>query len=321
MHTEKTPQQFGLLEQVDVFPKDWRMGGLSGATKTIINESGDYTKFLPEVEYQVGVYFDTMACVTFSALNCLETIANVKGISWNKSDRFTAKMSGTGVKGNYLRNVAESIRTEGVVDEEDWPFPRKQRSPVYGWGDYYSEIPDTVRSEGLKWLQDWSIEWEWIRMDQIKEALKYGPIQVTVKAWPKPLKNGLYNDGGSKYRNHAVMLIRATDEYYEIFDHYTKSKKKLVPDYDFKSAMQFSLIPKKDDMPTLSLPNDVLVQEVEKSGTFGLHLNGKMIVDDVDKVVASWLMRNKGDVKGKTVSLTRDDWNSFSKTDLKNNPR
>lgn len=321
MPKDKLPTNFGLLESDVQFAKDWRMGGISGTEKHVIRADGDYSDFLPEIEYQAGVYFDTMACVSFSALNCLETIAKSRGIMWNKSDRFTAKMSGTGKRGNFLRNVAESLRTHGVVDEEEWEFPQAQRQPVFDWDDYYSEIPDTVRMDGLKLIQNWDIKWEWVRMDQVRDALKYGPIQVTVKAWPKPLSNGMYDDGGSIYRNHAVMLYKMTDEYCLIFDHYSKTYKKLVPDYDFRSAMQFSLTRKTTDgMPALTLPNDVLVQEVEKSGTFGLHLDGKIIVDDTDKLIASFMMRNKGYLQGKTLALSLVDWNSFPKVNLRNMP-
>ena len=313
-------KKYGLLEQIQPSIKDWRAGGITGKTKVILREDGDYSKFLPEKEYQKAVLFDSYSCITFSALNCIETIAKVQyGLDWNLSDRFTAKMSNTTKNGNYFAYVAESIRKHGVVNEEVWPFPRKQISPAYTWDNHYEDIPDEVRAEGLKWLEEWKVEWEWVPMRLIPEHLKYGPMQVGVLAWPYK-KNGLYHDGGDIRRNHGVMYYNHEEDYEEIYDHYDDVKKKLVPGYDFRSAIQFSLIKiNKEGMPNITLPNDVLVQEVEKSGSFALHLNGKLIVDDLDKILASWFMRNKGDVRERTIAIKRADWDSFEKVDLKNN--
>lgn len=315
------PKRYGLLRPEELNPKDWRLGGPSGATRSILKASGSYLDVLPDTEYQKGVYFDTMGCVSFSALNCLEIIANVNGMKWNKSDRFTSKISGTTKKGNYLVNVAESIRTHGTVIEENWTWSPKQKQPVYEWDDFYAPIPESIKMEGKRWLNDWEVQWEWIPLDRIKEALTYGPLQVTVKAWPRPNSNGLYTDGGDQNRNHAVTLVEATNKHYTIFDHYDNVIKKLVPNYDFKWAMQFHLIKKDNDkpMPIIDLTNDVLVQEVEQTGAFGLHLNGKIIIDDVALLQATWLMRNSGDIKGKVKTLTKEQWDSFPKQNLKGN--
>ena len=99
-------------------PTDYFLGALN---ETEINPSGDWENFLPIKEYQnLGV--ETMACVTFSALNCLETLYNFKykkEINW--SDRFTAKMANTTHRGNWMTIVGDSIRHDGLVLEEDYP--------------------------------------------------------------------------------------------------------------------------------------------------------------------------------------------------------
>lgn len=317
----KYPNNFGLMREREYDPKDWRAGGVSGAYRTIHREDGDYSDFLPDKELQHGVYFDTMGCVSFSALNCLETIANVKGMKWNKSDRFLAKMSGTSRKGNSLITVARTIRDKGTVPEEEWTWDPTDRIELYDWDDFYATIPEEIKMLGKRWLDDWEIQYEWISMSQIRERLKYGPIQVGVKAWPTPNADGLYTDGGSVSRNHAVMLYKADDTAYYIFDHYDNMYKKLVPTYDFKWAMQFHLnkIDNTKPMPIVDLANDILVQEVTDSGAFGLHLNGKIIVDDVALIQATWLMRNSGMVGNKVKTLTKEQWDSFPKQDLKGN--
>lgn len=314
--------RYGLLEQKEVFPKDWRMGSVSGSDKTVLKDDGDYTEFLPKVEYQIGLYFDTLSCVTFSALNSLEILAKVNGLDWNRSDRFTSKMSGTTKEGNYLRNVAESIRLQGTVDEAEWPYPRTQRTPIFDWDDFYASIPLETQQKGLQWLEDYVVQWEWIRPEDAREALKYGPVQVGVRAWPKPLENGLYDDGGSTVRNHAVTLYNATDEYFEIFDHYSVERKKLVPGYDFRFAMQYSIVKKKP--MTMVIKDNTLVQDVEGTGQFGMALNGKIMVGDAAEVLATVTMRSdvgeEGGVVIKRMPLNKADWASFPKVDMKNRP-
>jgi len=321
------PKSFGLLRQDEIIAKDWRLGAVSGAEKHVLRADGQYLGFLPRVEYQSAVYFDTMACVTFSALNCLEIILKVHEVEIDKSDRFTARMSNTTRTGNYLRSVAESIRVDGTVEESSWPFPRMQRQPVFGWEEYY-QLPDpAVIMEGKRWLVDWNVEWEWVPAteEKLKEAMTYGPVQVCVYAWPKP-KDGLYDDGGNKDRNHAVTLVGYEEgKHWWIFDHYDAALKKLVWAYDFQWALRYSLTKKHSQnnftpMPTIVLPDDVLVQETEVSGQFGLHLNGRILLGDLAETLATWLMRNKGVVDGRCIPLKKSDFDSFPKFDLKNNP-
>ena len=50
----------------------------------------------------------------------------------------------------------------------------------------------------------------------------------------------------------------------------------------------------------------------------GAVLDGKIYVDDPALLQATWLMRNTGDVSGKTQTLTKEQWDSFSKYNLKN---
>jgi hypothetical protein len=316
--------RYGFLPEKEINPFDWRLGGVSGAEKKVIREDGDYTNFLPDLELQKNKIFDSMACVSFSALNCLETLAKVEGISLNRSDRFTAKESGTTKKGNSMRQVAESIRKiHGTVEEHVWPFDRD----TFDWDTYYSEIPDTIKALGKEFLEEWEVLWEWVPTDDLREALKYGPIQVTVDAWPAPNSKGLYTRRVERGYNHAVMLYKSTDEAYEIYDHYDKKYKKLVPDYQFGHAIQFILTRKTtNNMP--ALPNNILVQDVEGSGAFAMHLNGKLMVDDAAKVLATVIMRSpRMTVNGvETLAmlpprpLSKTEWSAFPKVNMKNEP-
>ena len=323
---------YGLLPEVAIDPRDWRAGGISGVKKTVLREDGDYSSFLPTDEYQSGLFFETFACVSFSALNCLETISRVQGRQPEWSDRALAKWSNTTKQGNFLSTVAETIRNSGVVDEILWPFPRFQRDPPFLFEDYYCPTPNDLIALGQAWKDKWEVLHEWVQTDSqsLVEALKYGPIQVTVRAWPAPV-DGVYQDDPSVSLNHAVMLYKADGTNWFIFDHYDSTKKKLVWNYGFGAAKQFFLS-KKTPMPALELPNDTLVQDVQRHGTFGNYLNGKIMqvnaLGDEGKLALTMLMRGKtvllnGEevvVQRKAHPLTKEQWDSVSHVDLKGNP-
>src|SRR3972149_4039603 len=94
---------------------DWLVGAIQYEER---NPSGDWTSCLPPGEWQkdLQTHVDTMACVSFSALNSIEVQEKfLTGKQVDYSDRFTATMSGTTSQGNYLWKVADSLRKDGLV--------------------------------------------------------------------------------------------------------------------------------------------------------------------------------------------------------------
>jgi hypothetical protein len=73
-------------------PTDYFFGGETGIEFAEVNPAADWSGYLPSGEYQMGVYFDTMACVTFSALNCVETQVNFLLRSGKLSDEQIGKL-------------------------------------------------------------------------------------------------------------------------------------------------------------------------------------------------------------------------------------
>ena len=236
------------------------------------NHMGKWTVFLPTPERQSGVYFDSMACVTFSALNCLET--QVRGLisyqlmpremikeltdegyfneylEFNLSDRFTAKMSGTTRQGNYFVNVWDSIRKHGVIPEKDWTWNPEQRNPVFDWDDFYSEIPQELKDKGLRFLAilekyGFEIKYEWINTDlaSLSKHLFAAPIQIAAPVCP-----GWNSDGPvqacSRPANHATMVEgiykkwKAEKDFIHDFDHYKPFRKELALDYPIQYAIK-----------------------------------------------------------------------------------
>ena len=185
---------------------DFMAGALGALTYEEINPSGDWTKYLPTGEKQrathiSGGQLETYACVSYSALNSIETqIKFLAGRELNFSDRYTAKMSGTMTNGNYFYKVADSIRKDGCVAQEDWPS-----NGAYTWDTYYSEIPQSVKDKGLKFLEDYEISYEWIPFSKAEmlKHIKHAPLQIAV------LNN-----------THAVLNFLTTQDIYKYFDSY-----------------------------------------------------------------------------------------------------
>lgn len=214
--------------------------------KQILCSSGQWDGYLPEVEYQKDYKtgFDSFSCVTFSALNTIEMIFLQRGERKNFADRFTAIDSGTMPdRGNSLRNVAESIRKTGVVDQAVYPFVGTEK-------EYFQKIPQEVRDKAYKIPVSW--EWghtgenltKWRKDPQsvLCELLQYAPVQVTVWAYTKNIVDGIYQPHGVKDENHAVTLFGYEEgKYFKVFDHYAQSIKKLHWNYGLETPLLFTL--------------------------------------------------------------------------------
>lgn len=160
-----------------VDPREKRVAGI--IPYTIRNPDGDWTKWLPEGEKQFGKV-DSMACVSFSLINCIETQEYfLTGKKVNYSDRWLAKISGTTKQGNYLISVADAVNQYGLVREESWPKPDN-----YTWEEFYADPEPTKRKElfadGQKWLKTHKFEYEWLttNRDVILKHLKQCPLQI-----------------------------------------------------------------------------------------------------------------------------------------------
>lgn len=239
-------KNYGLMEDTrspEDKAKDYQFGAETKITPEVLQEDGQWSNFLPTNEYQNLDGFDKMACVTYSAINCLEIIHKRKfGEEKNWSDRFNAKLSGTTRNGNSLYAVAESLRkVHGEVYQALWPNAGKS------WEEYYCDIPQEIQAEGLKSLTELNIQYEWVIAplypEVLKEALKYAPIQIGIYAYGV-LVNGIYQKPVvGQGPNHAVTLIGYKEgEYWLIFDHYQGNEtRKLAWDYTIGFGMKYNI--------------------------------------------------------------------------------
>jgi hypothetical protein len=201
------PLNLGLIEgQRDT---DWVAGTLPYEER---NPSGDWTQYLPPGEWQKANQVDTMACVTFSALNCIEAQLRFYGKDMNLSDRFIAKLSNTTPEGNYLWKVADTIRTYGVLPEHLWPAPQN-----FTWDTYYAPVPQGVIDLALKINMRYENLQKPITKEVLKRELKHAPIQVTIPG-------------------HAVMCFLSESQVDRYFDSYSPFQKQWTS--PFSSALK-----------------------------------------------------------------------------------
>lgn len=234
-------------------PDDYVFGGLTRVVRDPLLAPGESWSLVyrPIGERQWTTKTDTMACVSFSALNVVEWVMNYKimtgrfslsSMVWlhehgyldgagffNASDRFTAKMSGTTRTGNYLSRVGQSIRHDGVVPESMWPF-----IPNASWEEYYAEIPESIQQLGKEFARRFNVQYEAVRITDAADALLYSPVQAVVHSWDVAVDNVFTRT--DKELNHAVTLYRLPPVNYEIFDHFVwgperSFSKQLAPDY------------------------------------------------------------------------------------------
>jgi len=243
-------------------PEDW----IAGSDKSIPYKVVclDWTPYLPRPERQYNRYMDTMGCVSFSALNVIETVLNymlamglipehlverhtaegyiVDG-KYEFSDRWVVVLSGTTKKGNYGSAVWDSIRNDGLLPEKDFPFDDNLT-----WEQYYdkSYVTDEMRAKAKDFCHkedgDFIVEYERLllgmtpeNIDIINKHRKQAPVQVFTKVCP-----GWNTDTPVKAcdpypTGHATMIYDVSDYVYD-FDHYEPFAKKLALDYGIPFA-------------------------------------------------------------------------------------
>lgn len=248
---------------------------IAGASSVVpLNHpTGDWFNSLPSNERQSGVYFDSMACVSYSAINVIETQINwmvqtnqippatlkaMQDLGYfkdgvvNFSDRFLSKVSGTTTKGNYLVVVWDAIRDYGLIPESDWTFNPAQRTPAFDWDDYYAPIPQALLDKGKKFLDLFEVSYEWLLAGGqvtpkfMKEWLKGGPIQIASATCPGWSTGNV--PACSLATNHATMIYGVDDTGYKLFDHYSPFQKTLALDYKIPYAMR-GIVSVKSSIP------------------------------------------------------------------------
>lgn len=245
-------------------PKDWIAGDATGVVFETRLADGDWRRYsiTKELQFSWGKY-DTMSCVTFSALNSFEmqvkwmlenkkipeaTVQKLRDMgffdeqgNFNCSDWFTAVMSGTTPSGNTLNAVWESIRVHGVLPQSKGIKPEDVNN-ITEWLDP-TKVTQEQKDLALKSKEIFSIAYEWILTGasdpkKVLEHLKQAPIHIAtavcagwntdtpVKACTQPVQHATCVDGSLE--NVATYIL----------DHYDPTAKQLAWDYPIPYAIK-----------------------------------------------------------------------------------
>lgn len=233
----KTKDNFGFLGVGEIEEQ-------LGAVWEVLQPSGRWGLYLPRKEYQYFAWGDTMACVTYSLMNCIETVLNRKyNEQWDFSDRFTAKMSGTTRQGNTMSRVINSMSiNDGFVSFPFW------RNEAVNFDEFYKEVTPEVKELAKKNLESLNISVQFIQgitKESIKEALTYSPLWVAIYAYG-PKVDGVYQNVVGMNSNHCVMLYGIdADGNYQIYDHYNGAEYRLLAsDYRIVAAAKVAVTKK-----------------------------------------------------------------------------
>jgi len=202
-------------------PADYVLGAFTKLPEEVLQENGDWTDYLPLEEKQ-NIGLESMACVTFTILNCVEILIKRKyGEERNYSDRFLAAVSGTTKNGNSPQQVAEFLRKVGVVKEDVYPFNAS------GFDDFYKPLSPKLYELAKEFNEEWDFMHEFVEGKDIDTAITYSPLLISVAAW--------FNDNGIYYRpkgmkdNHATTYVKSMPDYRLVFDSYDSHLKKVHP--------------------------------------------------------------------------------------------
>jgi hypothetical protein len=235
------PKGHGLLIELPG-PTDYVAGDgrLSGE---VINPEGDWTQYVIDWEHQAPKY-ETNACASFGTIDALQALRkHFDGGTFNLSDRFTAKISGTDPKrGNTPQKVAQAIRDNWSCLEQDWPMTETV-------DDYYKSPPDLLYSKAEVVRDGNTFQYHAITnptRDKLKEELKRGAVCMSVALMPDG--DGIYYRPQGWRDAHWVWLLYIDEGgYYVIKDTYEPFTKMIQPSFIPEVAYRYNINEKQVD--------------------------------------------------------------------------
>ena len=246
----KQPPGHGFIQPEIETGVDYVFGAYSNLGGEIINESGDWTAWLPSGEAQAP-RFETNACTCFGTSNAVETLVNfIFGNTTNLSDRMVAKGAGVDPKrGAVPKAAADFIRKNWAVQEGEWPMEGVQTVE-----EYYKELPAVLYTIAKEDKADYELGYEYVTPspDQLREALKRGTVCMSVALW--------LGEDGKYYRptgwadSHWIMLVKI----YEngdmlVLDSYAPYLKTIKAGFLPQTAYRYTLNEKQVDSILISI--------------------------------------------------------------------
>lgn len=251
-------------------PEDFKAGSETNVQEEVRLESGDWEAYKPTDEWQrkkVGnnLGYDTLSCVTFSAINSVEmqielliekgevseeTQARMKELGYfdedgkvNFNEWFSSILNGTTADGNFLQAPWDSFRKDGLLPQKDGKNVNDFATQSQ-WLDIRG-ITEAMREKAKKFNEMFEIKYEWVVYGKAEawkdfdKHVKHAPLHVllpTDSNWNK--KDGVVPDPKLSSVNHATLYIGKTKAFKKNLDHYNPFVKKLANNYYMPYAMK-----------------------------------------------------------------------------------
>lgn len=253
MHIE-IKQNFKYPEITD---KHYRFGS-NKFDDVILVPDGDWRPYLPIGEEQNRRGVESSACFVEAPQHAIATIEEkiFNELDNNYSARFNALRAEGDENGGDPLKGAESIRKDGLINEDILPF----NELITSWNDYHSykgQSEEVCIAKGQEWLNKKTFNYEVIiekdddlndKYSKLKETLKRCPVPVSVTAWYR-------NDSGEYYKpegyddNHLVLCVYVDENNCPyIWDTYSPFLKRLTSMYNFDFGMRVA-VKKKTEIP------------------------------------------------------------------------
>lgn len=307
---------------------DWIAGANSAIQRKILVSDGNWKPYQIEHEIQWTGKYDTEFCVTYSALESIGSLfmyflannlispANVKWLKDNGyfkngyinfNERFTAILGGTTIHGAYQYKVANAIYNFGLIPQDKFPLADNFQDNIDP-----KFITQEMYDLGKEFLKRFSINYEWV--NNVKEALKYSPVQVIVKFANYVNPQDILAPEGET--NHAVVAMFATDDYIEIRDTYWQIFKRYNPLYTH-SFLSFNLTINNFitmDTQKFIKDNDLKWVRNTNTGAFGRILQGKLMIFNTTDRAALALLDDR--VRSNGIQISNEQWNQLPKSNF-----
>lgn len=218
------PNKYGLIKK-EIQPEHWILGSNSQLPQEIIQPDHNWLPFLFKDDLQARLGYEVYDCATMGTKHAFYSLAKKKfDFNDEYSARWVAKKTGTDkLHGNDPHAVAEFIRTNGMVEEYEWPYQGSS------YDDFYRDTPPPLDNSAKTFISHYEVGHEWIPTDpqNLMYSLTIGPVCISVQAWTDR-GDGIMKAGDGMNDNHWVQLYDYVEnEYYCVFDTYDLTHKKV----------------------------------------------------------------------------------------------
>lgn len=302
--------------------KDWVAGANSEIKPDVFVDDGNWKPYAVEHEIQWTGEYDTLFCVTYSALSAIASLMMYKiknnlipatSIKWlqdngyfkngfiNFNERFIGTLGETTNVGAYQYKVANAIKNYGLIPQDMFPLASNFQDNIDP-----KFITQEMKDLGKEFLNLFQINYEWV--SNVKDALKYSPVQMVVRFANYEKPDDILAPSGEY--NHAVKGVFSTEQYNEIKDTYWQVYKKYRPDKT-ASFMAFKITVKNMDNELFIKQNDLKWIRNQKTGSFGRILQGELKTFQTTDRACLALLDDK--VRKEGLNISDEIWSNLPK--------